>query len=172
MKNKNIMNRIIIFFAFFLITGTCFSQIKTEEDLAKAVFETLKNSDSEAFSAYCISEKRVTKLLEELVDTTHMVKSVKADLAEINPQDMKNEVIAGFDKLLNTVKEENLDISKATFEMITQNKIRMDIPKLMAKKVKFRILIETRYYFVGIDFFKTNTDMFLYDLSFEKGTFK
>ena len=172
MENKNVMPKILILFAFLLITGTGFSQIKTEEDLAKAVFETIKNSDSEAFSNYCISEKRTTKLIAELDDTTAMLKSVKADLAEIPPQEMKNEVIAGFDKLLNTVKEENLDISKATFEIITENKIRMDIPKLMAKKVKFRILIETRYYFVSIDFFKTNTDMFLYDLSFEKGTFK
>ena len=172
MKNKNVMNRIIVLFAFSLITGTCFSQIKTEEDLAKAVFETIKNSDSEAFSDYCISDKRVTKLIGELVDTTHMVKSVKADLADVSPQEIKNEVLARFDKLLETVKDENLDISKATFEAVKENNIRMDIPNLMSKKVKFSMLIEKQHYIVRIDLFKTNSDMFVYDLRFEKGTSK
>lgn len=168
MKKKKLMNSVIMLFAFLLATSTSFAQTKTEEDMAKAVFETIKKSDSEAFSFYCISEKRMTKVLNGLVDTTHVVKSVKQDLVGINPQKTKYAVIAKFDKLLDAVKKENLDISKATFEGVVLNKIGMDIPNLMSKKVKFKISIDKVIYIVRIDLFIANNDMFIYDFSFVK----
>ena len=43
--------------SILLIADISFSQVKTEEDMAKAVFETIQKNDSEALSFYCTSNK-------------------------------------------------------------------------------------------------------------------
>ena len=168
MKNRNLMNRVIVLFAFLLVTSMSFAQITTEEDMAKAVFKTIQDGESEALSFYCSSEKRMTKVINGLTDTSHVVISVKQDMKEANGDKLRYAIIAAFDKLLNELKEDNLNHKNATYEGITLNKIGMDIPNLMSKKIKFKISLDKITYIIRIDVFKTKDDMFLYDFSFVK----
>lgn len=168
MKNKNLMNRMIMLFAFVLATNISFAQIKTEEDMAKAVFETIKNDDSEAFSYYCTSDERMAKALKAVSDTSAVAKGVVSELEMAPHQSMKYAAINSFDEFISEIKKENLSLKDATFEGLIMNKIKFDINNLTAKIVKFKIPFGTVNYHVMIYLFKTETDMFIYGFSATK----
>lgn len=168
MKIKYLMNRMIMLFAFLLVTSTSFAQITTEEDMAKAVFETIKNNDSEAFSYYCTSDERMAKALKGVSDTSAMAKGVVSELEMAPHQSMKYAAINSFDEFISELKKENISLKDATFEGLIMNKIKFDINNLTAKKVKFKISFGAVNYRMMIYLFKTKTDMFIYDFSATK----
>jgi len=168
MKNKNLMNRIIMLFAFFLATGSSFAQITTEEDMAKAVFKTIQNNDSEALSYYCISDKRMAKAISAVTDTSAMAKSVISELKEANCNSMKYAVINSFDKFIAEIKKEKLVLKNIKYEGLTKNKIKFDIGNLKAKRVSFKVSFDKVNYVVIMYLFVTKSDLFIYDFSFVK----
>ncbi len=165
---NKLLNQSIILLVFILATNISFAQIKTEDGMAKAIFETIKTNDSEALSYYCISGKRMTKAINGVNDTSAMAKSVVNELKEADYQSMKYAVINSFDKFITEVQKEKLILTDATFEGIIMNKIKFDISNLTAKKIKFKVSFGTINYSVIIYLFKTKTDMFIYDFSFVK----
>ena len=168
MKNNNLMSRVVILFAFLLVTNTSFAQIKTEEDMAKAVFETIKSNDSEAFSYYCTSDERMAKALKGVSDTSAVAKSVVSELETAAHQSMKYAAIKSFDELVSELKQEKISLKDAIFEGLIMNKIKFDINNLTAKKVKFKMSFGAVNYRVMIYLFKTKTDMFIYGFSATK----
>ena len=155
-------------FAFLSLTSLSFAQITSEEDMAKAVFETIQNNDSEALSYYCISEKRMEEAINAVTDTSAVTKNVVSELKEFDHQSMKYAVINSFDKLIAEIQNENLILKDAKYEGVLMNKIKFDIGDLKGKKVNFEISFGTINYSVLLYLFKTKTDIFIYGFSFAK----
>jgi len=172
MKNKNLMNRIIMLLAFLLATSSSFAQITTEEDMAKVVFKTIENNDSEALSYYCISDKRMTKAISTVTDTSAMAKSVINELKEANHNKMKYTVIANFEKFITEIKNKKLNLKDIKYKGLTKNKIKFDIGNLKAKKVNFNVSFDKTSYVIAMYLFVTKSDMFIYDFSFTKPEIK
>ena len=155
-------------FAFLSVTSLSFAQITSEEDMAKAVFETIKNNDSEALAQYCISDKRMATALNGVTDTSAVARSVVSELKEAPHEKMRYAVINSFDQFIAEVQKENLILKDAKFEGVIMNGIKFDIGDLKGKKVRFKISFGTINYSVLLYLFKTKTDLFIYGFSFAK----
>ena len=168
MTNKNLINRVLMLFAFLLVTSTSFAQITTEEDMAKAVFETIKNNDLETFSSYCVSKERISKMLDGMEETTPKEKAIKQDLKEEYPENFINQPINKFKLLIDELKNDNNTINKAEFKEVFLNKVRFDITNCKATKLKFKVSFGTTDYRVILNVIKTKDDMFICDFQADK----
>lgn len=163
MKKNNLMNSVIMLFAFLLVSNTSLAQITTEEDMAKAVFETIKNSDLETFSSYLATDEKMALMLEGMEESTPKEKGVKQDLKEENVASIRKECINGYNSLIKELDTNNIAIDKGVFSDLT-NKVRVEVPNCKAIKIKFIISFnDTIHYEVKIDVFKTKTDLFIYN---------
>lgn len=166
MKNKKLITRLTMLFAFLLVTSTSFAQVKTEEDMAKAVFETIKTNNLETFSSYCATDERMTNLVDGMSETTPKEKGVKQELKEEKAANFRNECINKYNALIKELKANNSAINKGVFTEITKNKTRVEVTNLKASEIKFKASFNTINYEINIDIFKTKSDLFIYDFQF------
>jgi len=64
--------------------------------MATAVFETIKNSDLETFTSYCITEDALTKILNGMEETTPKEKAIKQDIQQETAENCRNESTHSF----------------------------------------------------------------------------
>ena len=172
MKNKNLMNRIIMLFAFLLATSNSFAQITTEEDMAKAIFKTIKNSDIETFKSYGASDSKMTNTVAGMGGSTPKEKSIKQELRGEKAENFTKECINKFNLLQSELTNNNIKIKEGVFVKIKTNKVRCEVEGLKASKIKFIVAFDKKEYEIRIDIFKTKNDMFIYDFSFTKPEIK
>lgn len=166
MKNKNIISQVVFLFAFLLATSTSFAQITTEEDMAKAVYETIKNSDLETFSSYCTTDEKMTEMLEGMEESTPKEQSVKKELKEENFASFRDESINKYNELIDELNTKNIAIGKGVFSDLT-SKTRVEVPNCKAINLKFVMNFNDKiHYQISMDVFKTETDLFIYSFKF------
>ena len=168
MKNKNLMNRVLMLFAFLLVTSTSFAQIATEEDMAKAVFETIKTNDLEKFTSYCTSKERISKMLVGMEETTPKEKGIKQELKQEDPENFKNQSINKFNSLIEELKNSNVTTDRAEFKEVFLNKIRFEVTNCKASKLKFKASFGSVDYQIILNIIKTKADIFIYDFQSDK----
>ena len=168
MKNRNLISRVIMLFAFLLVTNVSFAQVKTEEDMAKAVFKTIQDGDLKTFTSYGASEERMTNLVNGMEETTPKEKSIKQELKEEKAENFSNECINKFKLLLKELESNNIVAKEGVFLEITTNETRFEVTNLKASKIKFKASFNSINYEIKIDMFKTKDDLFIYDFQFHK----
>ncbi len=168
MKNNKLKNRVIMLFAFLLATSTSFAQISTEENMAKAIFETIKNNDLETFTSYCASKERISNMLDGMEETTPKEKAIKQDLKDEDPEFFINQPINKYKLLIDELKKENLTTGKAEFKEVFLNEIRFEITNCKASKLKFKASFGTIEYRIILNIIKTKDDIFIYDFQSDK----
>ncbi len=167
MKNKNLMNRVIMLFAFLMVTSTSFSQKNTAEDLTNAVFETIKNNDKEAFLAYCISEDRKTKMLNDMGEESEMEKEIKNEIKRDKVKDIQDEIInVGFTKLVEDIKKNRCKSKNIEFKGIVETDHQFEIKNLKCYDIKFLISCKQANYRVELNLFETKEDLFMFGFNF------
>lgn len=150
-------------FAFLLVTSTSFAQITTEEEMAKAVFETIINSDLETFSSYCATDDKMADMLEGMQESTPKEKGVKQELKEEKAANFRDESINKFNALMKELNTNNIAIDKGVFSDLT-NKVRVEVPNCKAITIKFVMTFNDKiHYEIRTDVFKTNTDLFIFN---------
>lgn len=168
MKNKNIISQIIILFAFLLATSTSFAQITTEEDMAKAVFETIRTSDLETFTSYCITKDEMTKILNGMEETTPKEKAIKQELQQETADGLRNEAAATFNSLLKELTENNIVIKRSELSKTIRKEPRFEVTNLKATEIKFEVSFKQIVYKISVDLFVSNGDIFIYNFHFAK----
>ena len=163
MKNKKLMIRTVVLFAFFALTNIGFSQITTEEDMARAVFETIKNSDLETFSSYLVTDEKMANMLKGMEESTPKEKGVKQDLKEENATSIRKECINGFKALIEELNTKSIAIDKGVFSDFT-TKVRVEVPNCKAITIEFVSTFDDKiHYQIRVDVFKTESDLFIFN---------
>ncbi len=162
MKNKNLMNRVIMLFTFLLVTSTSFAQITTEEDVAKAVFKTIKNADLETFLSYCISEDRKTKMLNGITGSTEMEKSIKQELEREKVKILRDGMKNNFNKFLDELKKEGISYKDVEYKEIEGIDHQFEITNLKCYDIKYEVLFNENNYRFEINLYEIKDDIFIY----------
>ena len=155
-------------FAFLLMISTSFAQITTEENMAKAVFETIKTNDLEIFTSYCATKERISKMLEGMAETTPKEKAIKEEFKNEDPENFKNQCVNKFTLLINELKGSNISIKEAEFKEVFLNQVRFEITNCKATKLKFKASFKTIDYRIILNILKTKDDIFIYDFQADK----
>jgi hypothetical protein len=168
MNNKNLISRVIMLFAFLFITNLSFGQIKTGEDMAKAVFITIQNSDSVTFLSYCISENRNAEMINGITGSSEMDKDIKQNREGANVKTLKDEMKNNFNMFLAELKKEEISSKNIVYNKIERIDHQYEITNLSCYDVQYEILAEENKYKFEINLFETKTDIFIYGFSFAK----
>lgn len=168
MKNKNLMSRVIMLFAFLSLTSFGFAQISTEEDMAKAVFETIKNNDLATFSSYCINEERMAKMLNEMGQTTPQEKGIKQELQKEGAEGFRSYAIKQFGKLISELESNNIPLKDIVLSELKIKKSVFEVTNLKAIESNFDLTFNEISYKVYFNTFKNETDLCVYDFGFYK----
>ncbi len=162
MKNKNLMSQIVILFAFLLVTNISFAQITTEKDMAKAVFETIKNADVETFLSYCISEDRKTKMLNGITGSTEMEKSIKQELEREKVKILRDVMKTNFNKFLDELKKEGVSHKDIKYKEIEEVDHQFEITNLKCYDIKYEVLFNETNSRFEINLYEIKDDIFIY----------
>lgn len=168
MDHKNLLSKIILLASILLLTNFSYAKIITEEDMAKAVVETIKTNNSDSISSYCVSTKKMMAVINSVTDTTAIAKSVLSELKTEDYQKTNAEVIVEFNKFIEELKKNNINFKDAKFEGVISNKIKFDIGDLASKKVLMNISFGKEIYTVSMYMFKGKTNLLIYGFSFWK----
>ena len=171
MKTWNLKIVISIVFALLLTTNLVSAQnfqYKQERALAKIIFKSLQDEDLESFSKFCITEKRMSQMLDEMDATSEKDKSIKKEISEVKASDMRNEAISGFNKSLVQAKSDAFNLKESKFPELGFYKTRFEMLKVKCITVKVDISTD-KVYMMVIEMFKTNDDIFIYDFKIIKG---
>lgn len=165
---KNLMSRVIMLFAFLSLTSFGFAQITTEEDMAKAVFETIKNNDLKTFSSYCINEERMAKMLNEMGQTTPQEKGIKQELEEEGAESFRSYSTKQFGKLIAELESNDIPLKDVVFSKFEIKKSQFEVTNLKAIESNFELSYNEISYKIIFNAFKTETDLRVYNLGFYK----
>ncbi len=177
MKNRKIIKNITLLSMLLFLTSISFAQSETESkkvaqnfesenELAKVVFKTIQNGDSDAFLTYCATEDRMKKLINGMGVSTPMEKEIKQELKEEKAENFINGAIMGFNSVLEEAKRDSINMKNGEFPELVFNEIRFEITNLKCSKIKFKISFGKKSYVIRLDIFKTNDDIFIYDLKY------
>ncbi len=162
------MSRVIMLFAFLSLTSLSFAQITSEEDMAKAVFETIQNNDLETFTSYCITKDGMTKMLNGMEETTPKEKAIKQDLQQETADGFREESTHSFNSLLKELADNNIVIKESELSKTIRKKPRFEVTNLKASEIKFDVSFKKTIYEISVDLFITKGDLFIYNFHFHK----
>ena len=164
MTNKNLVIKGIMLFAFLIVTNISFAQKVTGEDMAKAVFKTMQNSDVETFLSYCISKERKDKMISNLSGSSEMEKDIKQELENENLKSQIEEIKNNYQQFLEGLKKENVDPKKGTFTEIVNIDHQFEITNLNCFDVNYKVVFGDNTYKFEINLFETKDDTFIFGI--------
>ena len=153
-------------FAFLSLTSFGFAQITSEEDMAKAVFETIQNNDLETFTSYCITKDEMTKILNGMEETTPKEKAIKQELQQESAEGFRNESTHSFNLLLKELTDNNIDTKKSELSEPIRKEPRFEVTNLIASEIKFEVSFKKTIYEISVDLFITQGDLFIYNFHY------
>lgn len=164
MINKNLIIKGILLFAFLIVTNISFAQKVTGEDMAKAVFKTMQNSDVETFLSYCISKERKAKMISNLSGSSGMEKGIKQELENEDLKLQIKEIENNYQQFLDGLIKENIDPKKGVFKEIENIDHQFEITNLKCFDITFKVLFGKNTYRFEINLFETKGDIFLFGI--------
>ena len=166
MKNKNSMSRVVMLFAFLSLTSLSFAQITSEEDMAKAVFETIQNNDLETFTSYCITEDGMTKIINGMEETTPKEKAIKQELQQESVDNCRNESTHSFNLLLKELTDNNIVIKAIELSKPITVEPGFEVTNLKHSEIEFEVSFEKTIYGISVGLFITQGELFIFNFHF------
>ncbi len=172
MKIKKHISKLGILLLITFCSTTVFAQITSEEDMAKAVFETIQNNDLETFTSYCASEERFTKAVNGIEENSPKEIGLKQELKSENADNFTDENINTFNLFHKELTDNNIDITKSELSETITKEIRVEVPNLKATEIQFEIAFTNITYVINANVFITEGDIFIYEFAFAKKTIR
>ncbi len=158
-----LVSKAAILFAILLASSNCFAQITTEEDMARAVFETIIESDLETFSSYLVTDEKMANMLEGMKETTPKEIGVKQELKEENIASIRKECINGFKALIEELNKKCIAIDKGVFSDLS-SKVRVEVSNCKVITIEFVTTFNDEFHYrTRIDVFISKSDLFIFN---------
>ena len=147
----------------FLVACDSGSKIQTEDDICRAVFETIQNGDAETFNSYCITAEKMTALTKALEEDSPKDKSIKEELAGEDIAKM-NGLTADFFKETQSESVANkLDLKTAVYEGVVDSEVRVKTSTFKAVRTEFKISFDAQLFYVRLDVIQAPESISVYD---------
>lgn len=163
---KRTLILLIVLFTFSALISKNITKITTEEDMVKAVFETIQNNDLETFLSYCITEDGMTKIINGMVETTPKEKAIKQDIQEESVENFRDESTNSFNSLLKELTDNNFVLKKSELSKTITKEPRFEITNLIASEIKFEVSFNETIYEISVDLLISQGDFYIYNFHF------
>ncbi len=147
----------------FLAACDSGSKIQTEDEICRAVFETIQNGDAATFNSYCISTEKLTMLTEVHDSDSPKDKDLKAELAGEDITRMTDSTTNFYKKTQSKAAANKLDLKTATYEGIVNSEVRVKLSTFTAVRTEFKISFDDHLYYVRLDVMQTPETIIVYD---------
>ncbi len=164
LTNRNLKNKTLMLFAILCITSLGYAQkfeYTQERELCDAAFKSLQDADLETFSSYCINEKRMEKMLDEMPEETPDEKGIKDELSGMGAEALRGEAISGFKAAIEQAKTDNVNLKDVKFPELGIYNRREKITNPKATMVRLKLTTKMNYIIV-VNIFETKDDMFIW----------
>lgn len=144
------------------------SVFQVDEKFVQSVVKTIKENDEATLLSYCITQKALDKMTQNIKGDSPKVTEIKADLKSESVEVFRKQVLDGFNRLQQEYAEKKLNTSDMRLHTRIVKEVMLETSEFGATKVDFFILNGTNRTIVKIKVFITAEEKYLFDFDIEQ----